>query len=174
MAKRPKGSKPPVTGQSREQYLSNPTRGSYLSPTTIAEIVSLRKSGLSYRQIAERVNRNVDTIMRTLHLPEVERELDEAADQVLAAYRRRLLKIVPEAIAGLEELVQARDRTSIAKLLFGAQVFMPRSEQVMDVALKQDHENRLSEDERLYEALHGHPSDEPCHCKQPKGEKHGN
>lgn len=156
-----KGTKPPVTGQTRAEYLANPNRGSYLPKTTIAEITSLRRSGLSYREIGERVRRSIDTVMRVCHFPEVEAELNRSADELLMAYRKRVMQIVPEALDALADLVKIRDRVAVTRLLLGTKTLVERTEQFVE--LKQA-ESDLPVEDQFYKAMHGHLPSEPCHC----------
>ena len=167
-SRKSKGSKPPVTGQTRAEYLSNPHRGSYLPQTTIAEIVSLRKSGVSYRQIAERVGRNVDTVMRVLHLPETQREFEHDADKILSTYRARLLGLVPQAIESLEALIQARNPRVVVQLLQGTHSLVDRVERKIE-NVNMDPFGGHTKEERLFRALNGRwPTEEEC-----RGEESG-
>lgn len=158
----------PTSGQKptpREKGgLGKGTRGSYLPETASAEIIGLRKAGFSYRAISQKTGRDTGTIMRVLHSPEAQRVLAESSDKILAAYRERALQLVPEALEGLEELIAARDRGSISKLLFGTQVLTPKMEQV--VKTESADSERSPEDKKFFLAHGGHWPEEPCTCSE--------
>ena len=162
-----KGTKPPVTGLNREQWLAH-HGGSYVPKPVIAQIINLRRSGLSYREIGERVNRNVDTIMRICHLPEVEAELNRGADELLMAYRQRVMQIVPEALDALMDLVKNHDRVAVIRLLLGSRTLIERHEEFLQVKEEPFGGGRSTED-MFYRAMHNHWPEEECHCGDPKG-----
>ena len=101
-------------------------------PSVQAEVIGLRKLGLSYRQIAERTDRDKNTVMKILRSPDAERELAEDAEQILSQFRQRALGMVPEALDAMETLIAQGDRIAVSKLLFGTQVLTPRTEQVIE------------------------------------------
>ena len=101
-------------------------------PSVQAEVIGLRKLGLSYRQIAERTRRDKNTVMKILRSPDAQRELSGDAEQILSQYRQRALGMVPEALDAMETLIAQGDRFAVTKLLYGIQVLTPRTEQVIE------------------------------------------
>ncbi len=122
-------------------------------PSVQAEVIGLRKLGLSYRQIAERTGRDKNTVMKILRSPDAQRELSEDADQILSQYRQRALGMVPEALDTMETLIAQGDRFAVAKLLYGTQVLTPRTEQVIEQ--RQDKYANRTDKDLEYFTKHG-------------------
>ncbi len=122
-------------------------------PSVQAEVIGLRKLGLSYRQIAERTDRDKNTVMKILRSLEAQRELSEDADQILSQYRQRALDMVPEALDAMETLITQGDRFAVSKLLFGTQVLTSRTEQVIEQ--RQDKYANRTDKDLEYFTKHG-------------------
>lgn len=139
-----------------------------LPPSDKAAILGLRGLGYSYREISSRVGRDKDTVGNFLNSPEAQARLAEDATNILQRYRDKALGLVPEALEGLKELIEQRDRAAISKLLFGSQVLVTRSEQRIESPSTSPEEQRPLE-ERIYFTLHKHWPDEECECKPASG-----
>ncbi len=122
-------------------------------PSVQAEVIGLRKLGLSYRQIAERTGRDKNTVMKILRSPDAQRELSEDAENISSQYRQRALSMVPEALDAMETLIAQGDRFAVAKLLYGTQILTPRTEQVIEQ--RQDKYANRTDKDLEYFTKHG-------------------
>ncbi len=155
----------------RAEYLAQPTRGQYTSPTIRTQIIGLRKMGRSYREIAAALGVGKDAVLSTLATPEAQRELATASDVILRNLRQRALQLAGDAMESLESLIKAGDRYSVNKLLSGVQVYQAKSETVETSTDTVEY----TREERTHYLMFGHLPGEQCgpQCReeslQPEG-----
>jgi Homeodomain-like domain-containing protein len=101
-------------------------RGLYTSPTKRAQAVGLYLAGWTKSKIVRETGLHRTTVTRIVSQPEVQ----------TLTFRERVMKIVPDAIAGLHVLVRELDRTAIIETLYGSKVFSKRRD--VDVSRRQE------------------------------------
>jgi hypothetical protein len=84
------------------------------------QVVGLTLTGKRRREIARELGLDRETVTRILS--------QEENQQLVQGYREAVLKIVPDALVQLSNLVDHGDRTAVIETLYGAKVLIDRHE----------------------------------------------